>query len=186
MREKEHLIRILKETQKALKTKNTFQLQSLSNKTIHSASIYQHTDYIIIAIIIYSLSKIVSKKDSLQIPDWDFFVKNVNSNLSGAVISLKNEDSKRFLEDLKKTKTEITNLSISLKPYINEVLRKASINKASRIHEHGISLGQTANLLGITQWELSEYIGRKELTDKKYSQTINTKVRAKMALEFFK
>ena len=73
-----------------------------------------------------------------------------------------------------------------MKPYINEVLRKASINKASRIHEHGISLGQTAKLLGITQWELSEYIGRKEITDRRYSQTINTKIRAKMAMEFFK
>ena len=87
---------------------------------------------------------------------------------------------------LKKTKNEITNLSISLKPYIHEVLRKASINKASKIHEHGISLGQTANLLGITQWELSEYVGRKEITDRKYSQTINTRVRAKMAMEFFR
>jgi len=186
MREKEHLMRILKETQKALKTRNTFQLQSLSNKTIHSASVYQHTDYIIIAIIIYSLSKIVSQKDSLQIKNWENFVKSVNFNLSNAIISLKREDSKNFLEDLKKTKTEITNLSISLKPYINEVLRKASINKASRIHEHGISLGQTAKLLGITQWELSEYIGRKEITDRRYSQTINTKIRAKMAMEFFK
>ena len=186
MREKEHLIQILKETRKALKTKNTFQLQKLSNKTIHSASIYQHTDYIIIAIIIYSLSKIVAQKDSLQIKDWDSFTKEVNSNLASAVISLKKEDSKKFLENLKKTKNEITNLSISLKPYIHEVLRKASINKASKIHEHGISLGQTANLLGITQWELSEYVGRKEITDRKYSQTINTRVRAKMAMEFFR
>ncbi len=186
MREKRHLIQILKETQKALKTKNTLHLQKLSNKTIHSASIYQHTDYIIIAIIVYSLGKIVAKKDSLQIDNWETFTKKVNFNLANAVSSLKKEDTKGFLENLKKTKNEITNLSISLKPYINEVLRKASINKASRIHEHGISLGQTASLLGITQWELSEYIGRKELTDKKYSQTINTKVRAKMALEFFK
>jgi predicted transcriptional regulator len=72
-----------------------------------------------------------------------------------------------------------------MKPYIQEVLRKASINKASKIYEHGISLGQTAQLLGITQWELSEYSGQTNVSDNDYNKTLDIKKRAKMALEFF-
>jgi len=186
MEEKEHLIRVLKETRKALSTKNTLQLQKLSDRTIHSSSIYQHTDYIIIAIIIYSLSKIVARKDSLQIKNWDSFIIKVNSKLAHAIEALKKDNSSDFLENLKQARTEISNLSIDLKPYIQEVLRKASINKASKIYEHGISLGQTAKLLGLTHWELSEYIGQKSIAEEKQGKTLNTKVRAEMAMEFFK
>ena len=62
-------------------------------------------------------------------------------------------------------------------------MRKASINKASRIYEHGISLGKTAQLLGITQWELTEYTGQKR-EEKPYG-ALSAKKRAQMALEFF-
>jgi predicted transcriptional regulator len=79
----------------------------------------------------------------------------------------------------------LSSLSVNLKPYIEEVMRKASINKASKIYEHGISLGQTANLLGISQWELSEYTGQTSIADTNYNNTINTKKRAQMAMEFF-
>ena len=186
MEEKEHLIELLSGTKKAISSKNTLQLQKLSNQTIHTSSIYQHTDHIITAIIIYSLSKIVARKDSLKIKNWDSFVTKLNFELSNAIDALKKENSYDFLESLKQARKEITNLSVDLKPYVKEVLRKASINKASKIHEHGISLGQTAKLLGLTHWELSEYIGQKSISEEKYGKTLNTQVRAEMALEFFK
>ena len=46
------------------------------------------------------------------------------------------------------------------------MFRRARINKASRIYEHGISLAQTAELLGITQWELMKYLGQTKIADK--------------------
>ena len=73
---------------------------------------------------------------------------------------------------------------ISLKQYIQDVFKKAAINKGSKIYEHGLSLEHTAKLLGTSQWELSEYIGQKHF-DVQQVQTIDIKERAKMALEFF-
>ena len=95
----------------------------------------------------------------------------------------KKED--KYIEYLERIRKTISSISISLKPYIEEVLRKASINKASKMYEHGISLGQTAKLLGVTQWELTEYAGQTKISDDYYNSTLDIKRRAQMALEFF-
>lgn len=185
IQEKEHLIEILEETKKALRSNNAFELQALSDKTIHSASIYQHTDSILVSVIIYTLSKLVLRRNSLKIKNWESFVLRCEVNLDKAIQAIKKNDLNDLIYHLKKIKLNLTKLSIDLQPYIQEVFNKASINKASKIYEHGISLSQTSRLLGITQWELADYIGQKNISDN-YDLTLDTKKRAKLALEFFK
>ena len=46
-------------------------------------------------------------------------------------------------------------------------------------------MGRTAKMLGVTQWELSEYTGQKQISDNPYNETLSVKKRAKMAMEFF-
>ena len=86
---------------------------------------------------------------------------------------------------MEQARKSVTVVSINLKPYIEEVLRKASINKASKIYEHGLSMGKTAKLLGISEWELAEYTGQTRMADLPQNVTMGEKERAKMALEFF-
>jgi len=172
-------------SQKALKTNNSVHLQSLSNKTVHSASVQQNTEHILMAVIIYSLSKLIHRKNSIQIKNWENFVKKINSIFDLSIKSLRDKNQDAFSQHLARAINTIKNVSGTLKPYIKEVLRKASINKASKIYEHGISLGQTAKLLGLSQWELATYIGQKNIPDIKYNTTLNIKNRAKMALDFF-
>jgi len=185
MKEKEHVIKILNETIFALKNNESSKLQQLSNETIHSASIDQHTDSITIAIIIYTLSKIISRRPNLKIKNWNTFIKKLNGFFYLAIKSLEENDSKNFNKYLQQIRKEINNISINLKQYIKEVFRKSSINKASKLYEHGLSRSQTAKLLGITEWELSEYVGQKSIHETPYNLTLNTKKRAKMAMEFF-
>lgn len=185
MEETAHLINTLKDTQKALKTNNSAQLQALSNQTIHSASIHQHTDYVIIAVIIYSLSKLIYRKNGVSIKNWDAFVKKINAQLTLAIKALQEHKQDKFLQYIEQTRKTLTGISPNLKQYIQDVLRKASINKASKIYEHGISLGQTAKLLGITGWELAEYVGQKGIPEAKHNLTRDIRQRARMAVEFF-
>ena len=60
------------------------------------------------------------------------------------------------------------------------------INKASRIYEHGISMQRTAELLGISEWELSEYAGRTGISDVNLSITMDIKTRIEKAMELFR
>jgi hypothetical protein len=186
MQEVTHIIDVLTRARYALEQEDAKELRNLSDKTIHSASVYQHTDYIFVATIIYTLSKIIERKDKLNIENWNKFIKGASNLISLAISSIQGNKHSKFIKFLIKIKHYIENSSQSIKPLIEEMLRKASINKASKIYEHGISLAKTTKLLGITPWELSEYIGEKENSQIRLNKTIDVKERISITMEFFK
>lgn len=185
MEEGDHIISVINETQKALKAEDSLALKELSNQTIHCASCFQDPGTTTLPVLIYSLSKIIERKSQLRTKNWDKFILRIDFFLDLAKKSLKNNKIQQFEEDLLKARSALTSMSINLKPYIEEVLQKAKVNKAGKIYEHGISLGKTAQLLGISQWELSEYTGQGKSADSIFNESINIKKRAEMALEFF-
>ncbi|MBS3081617.1 hypothetical protein J4416_01600 [Candidatus Pacearchaeota archaeon] len=185
MEEASHVIEVLTRVKNSLEQEDARELKNLSNQTVHAASIYQHTDYILVATIVYALSKIIERKDNLNIKNWQQFIREINSLLSQAIHSVQQNKHLKFIKFLSKLKRYIENYSQDLRPIIEDLLRKASINKASKIYEHGISLAKTTKLLGITPWELSEYIGEKENSQTRLNKTIDVKARATMAMEFF-
>lgn len=185
MEEVAHVIDVLTRARYALEQEDTKKLRELSDRTIHAASVYQHTDYILVATIIYALSKIVERKDKINIKNWSQFIKEVSNLLSLSISSIQRGKHSQFISFLSKTKYYIENVSQDLKPLIEELLRKASINKASKVYEHGISLAKTTKLLGVTPWELSEYIGEKENPQIKLNKTIDAKARVQIAMDFF-
>lgn len=184
-KEIDHIINVLRNAQRALKEGNAFELQQLSDQTIHAASIEQHTDSITIAVLMYSLNKILSKKNRLNLKKWDSFVVTFNTELDKAIAELKKRNIEEFARHLEHAKDLLKNSSSSLKTNVEEVLKKAALNKASRIYEHGISLAQTARLLDITQWDLAEYVGQRSVPDNPFNATRDIKKRAKLALDFF-
>jgi len=102
-----------------------------------------------------------------------------------SIDALKKDDEIHLREHIQDIRKKIDGLSGNLKRYIQDVFRKASINKASKIYEHGISMEKTARLLGISIWELASYAGQKDIANEDFGKTINTKQRIKLALEMF-
>lgn len=184
-REVPHAIEVLKGAREALAVNDSLKLNELSNQTIHCAATYQDEGSIISAVLIYSLSKIIERKPYLDIKRWDKFVQRVSSAFKLAESALKSKNFDAYDKHMEQARKAVILLSINIKPYIEEVFRKASINKASKLYEHGVSMGKTAKLLGITEWELSEYAGQTKVSDYSKNITISTKERAKIALEFF-
>ncbi len=180
-----HTLQVLDSTKKALKDEDSLKLRDLSDQTIHSACGIQDGASVTLVVLIYSLSKIIERKDNLKIKDWDGFIKKFISILDLATKALKEGKTDKYENYLLMARKSINSTSISVRGYIEEILRKASINKASKIYEHGISLGQTAQLLGVTQWELAEYTGQTKVSEAKNNITLDVKTRAKMAMEFF-
>ena len=185
MEEVEHIIQVLEEARKSIKSEDVSKLNELSNQTIHTVSTHQDTGNITMAVIVYALSKLIERKDSLKIKNWNMFIKKIDSQFALAIKALKDNKPEKYEEYMEMTRKSITSTSLNIKHSIQDVLRKASINKASKIYEHGISLGRTAQILGVTVWELSEYTGQTKIPDVKYNTTIGVEKRAKMALEFF-
>jgi len=187
MQEKENILRIFEETKIALKAGDSVKLKELSNQTIHTASISQDADNIAVAVAIYSLSKLTERKKYQDVKGWDNFYKAIVSYVDNSIIALQKQQDKKLQENLALITKTISNLSGDLKIYVQDVFRKAQINKASKIYEHGISMEKTANLLGITLFELASYAGQKpEISNAPWGKTLEVKQRIKIAEDMFK
>ena len=105
--------------------------------------------------------------------------------LEEAVNALKKNDEATFKNKLQEVMTSIKKLSPNSRKNVEEVFRKAQINKASKIYEHGISMENTANLLGITMFELAGYSVGTEVSDTPEAKTVDVKTRIKFAMDMF-
>jgi len=187
MKEAGNILNILEQTKDAIKKEDVAKIKELSNQTIHTASASQDPDNIAIAVIVYSLSKIIERKRYREYPEWNSFYKNYIYALNNVMDAIHKNDTERLSQSLRMIRATIDNLTGDLKRDIQDVFRKASINKASKIYEHGISMEQTAKLLGITVWELASYAGQQpEISETNLQLTSDVKTRIKNAMEMFK
>ncbi len=132
-------------------------LSELSNHVIHDASIFQDDDSVSVAVLIYALSKIVQHCCEKGIEH-----KSMAKDLKIAYEFLSKNNISGYRAAIKDMFMQIKNMDNKLKLYIQEVLDKAKIKKGSKMHEHGISTARTAEILGITQWELQNYVGKQQ------------------------
>ena len=185
MEEREHLVQVLQQASEAIKRNDVAKLKELSNQTIHTASIHKDTDSISVATILYSIGKILEREEFKKFKGCAEFCGNVGNILEEAVNALKKNDEATFKNKLQEVMTSIKKLSPNSRKNVEEVFRKAQINKASKIYEHGISMENTANLLGITMFELAGYSGGKEVSDTPEAKTVDVKTRIKFAMDMF-
>lgn len=186
MQEVNHVLNILRKTKKAIASKDYIEIKNLSNQIVHTSSIEQDPDLISVAVILYSLSKLIEREKYKSYRGWEDFYKNYLKLLDNSIKNLEKNNLFEFRENIGEIRNLIERLSGHLKDYISEVFRKAQINKASRIYEHGISMEQTAKILGISIWELANYAGQTGIADVDLSVTMPVKERIKLAEEILK
>ncbi len=187
MQEKENILKILEGTKNSIQKGDATTIKNLSNQTTNTAALTHDPDNIAIAVIIYSISKLLERQDYQRLSGWKEFYNTFFKCIDNAITSIKNNDEAKIKESLDCLRASLTKVSGSLKKYIQDVFRKASINKASRIYEHGISMGKTANLLGITMFELASYAGqREEISEAPIIKGFDVKSRINLAMEIFR
>ena len=176
MKERDNILRILIETRRAIENDDPATIKELSNQTINTASLTQDPDNIAVAVVVYSIGKIM---------EWDKFYNILMDSLNHSIDDIRKNDDKDFRKDFERIREAIGKVSGRLRGYIEDVFRKAQINKASRIYEHGVSMEQTAKLLGISMYELAEYAGTTGISDVHGTQTMKAESRIKIALDLF-
>jgi hypothetical protein len=185
MKEIDNILNILKETKKAIENNNSSIIKNLSNQTIHTASLTQDADNIAVAVAVYSLAKIFERPDYKQLKGWNNFHSLTSKALTASIQDLEKKDLEKFRKDFEFLTKAINKISGKLKKYIEDVLSKAKINKASRLYEHGLSLEKTSKLLGVSMFDLADYTGKTGISDTKYGQTIDVRMRVKWLREMF-
>lgn len=185
MQERGNILRILEETKDAMKRGDSATIKALSNQTINTASLSQDPDNIAVAVIVYSLAKVVERQQYQEFRGWKEFYNSVMLSIDHAARDLEENKDEKIGKDLEMINKQIGKLSGRLRKYIQDVFRKARINKASKIYEHGISMEKTARLLGVTLYELAGYSGQARIEDVPLENTMDVKKRVKMAMEMF-
>jgi len=159
---KKDILRVLSDVAKILEVeaeRDAVELRELSDHVIHDASIFQDEDSVSIAILIYSLSKVIERREGKM--NYKVLLKLVMS----AQKNLEQNRVDGYRKEIKKLFNFISTIDTKLKLYIEQVINQAEIKKGSKLYAHGISLGRAAEVLGISQWELMFYIGKTKLTD---------------------
>ncbi len=138
--------------------KDFIELKELSNRTVHNSSIFQDEDSISIAMLVYSLSKVIERKKEIQYKEIIDLIKKAKENLVKNNIDY-------YRNNIKQTFDFISNIDSKLNLYVEELIEKSRIKKGSRIYEHGISIARVAELVGISEWELMSYVGKTQIID---------------------
>jgi len=151
---KRDILKVLTSVIDLVKKGDYARVSSWSNRVIHSASVYQDDDTVTVAVLVYMLGKVFQDccEKGVELPE-------VLPKLEQAVHYLRNNNHNAFHVLLKKLLADLSNYDDKLKVYIQEVLTRAKIKKGSGMYHHGLSIARTAELLGLSQWELQEYIG---------------------------
>ncbi len=185
VQEKENILRIFEETKEAIRKEDSFKLNELSNQTINTASRTQDPDNIATAVVIYSIGKIIERKKYRDFPEWNALYKKIILSIDECINSIRKDREEDFSRSINSLRKYIDRLSGKLKEYVQDVFRKAQINKASKIYEHGISMEKTAGLLGVTMYELALYAGQANVLDGFGHKIVDVKTRVKTAMEIF-
>ncbi|MFH0711533.1 MAG: hypothetical protein V1889_00215 [archaeon] len=185
MREVENVLRILRETKKFFEDDNADELKSLSNQTIHAAAIFQDGDNIVVAVLVYSLGKVLERDNYRTMEGWVSFRDAVIKNLRLAVGALERGNVKNARVYLGRIRNSLNKIDGDLGEYIKDVFRKAEINKAFKLYEHGLSSEATADLLGVSLWDMAGYIGQSHIGDAKVSVSMPVRERIKIAEGIF-
>lgn len=167
---------VLAQSVAALKDGDSFRVKELSNSVIHNASIFQDDDSLGIAVLLYALSKTM-ERGRLDL-------ENITQLLTKAKSALDSLDINEFRIATKLALRKISEADSRLKVFVSSVIDQAQLKKASKICMHGVSVARTANILGISRWELMQYLGRTTFHEN-MPETINVRSRLELARKVF-
>ena len=111
MLEVDNVLRILKEARQAIERGDNIALKELSNQTIHTASVSQDPDNIAVAVIVYSISKIIERKEGYQKQSgWKKFYNKVMAFLDDSIDALSRNDQSKFAKKVNEIRKDINKL----------------------------------------------------------------------------
>ncbi len=174
---RQDILDVLKQGIDALRDGDSFRVKELSNHVIHNASIFQDEDSIGIAVLMYALSKVM-ERGKLDL--------DATAQLLGkAKSSLESLNADQYRIAVKLALRKVSEADSRLKLFVNSVIEQAQLKKGGKICMHGVSVARTANILGISRWELMQYLGRTTFHDE-MPETISLMDRIALARKVFR
>lgn len=172
---RDNIISLIRDSLAAIKKGDSFKLKELSNSNIHNASIFQDEDSLSIGVVIYALSKLIEHMYSKKV---------VIEHLHAASDALSSGDDSEYRSVIRALIRSIQVEDYRLKKFVSSVIEQAQVKKGSALYEHGLSISRVAAILGISKWELLNYVGKTRIAEQS-SERIPTEQRLALARRIF-
>jgi hypothetical protein len=146
----------LRETIKILdvrEPKDTEELKDLSNHAIEDVALYKDLDIISITVLVYSLYKIIQ-----QVNPVDY--QRIVQELKVSKQALEKSNLKGYNQSIRRLYHLINKSSTKTKEHLQDVMQAARIKKGTALLEKGLSIGQAAGLMGLSNWDLQQYAAK--------------------------
>jgi len=158
-------------------TKDVEGLKSLSNQAIEDVALYKDLDMVSVSVLIYSIYKIIhnlNEKDYQSLLD----------NLKLAHGYLQENNFRKYNTTIKSLYKTIHSCNAKVKEHLQDVMQAARIKKGAILFKKGLSIGQAAGLMGLSNWDLQQYAGHTTAFEQ-HSEKIAAKKRVATALTLF-
>jgi hypothetical protein len=177
---RKEIIHDLSETANVLQVKeqnDLDELKILSEHAIENIAIYKDLELVSVTVLIYSLYKIENSLTSQA-------RKKILNELKQAADSLRRKKFGRYNSAIKILYKLVRNCNARIKEHLQDVMDAARIKKGTSLLQHGLSIGQAAGLMGLSNWDLQAYVGKTNILTK-HTEVIPAKKRLRVAFNFF-
>src|SRR3989338_945252 len=157
------LLKLLEETYLSFLQLDATRLRIVSDKALQNIELNQDPFSINLTITVYSLAKIVEWRHHYKAKPWALFQKHIKKHLLFAQRFLSEKNTQKYKKSMKAIIQHLADLESSFKYFITEVITRAKVKKGTLVYERGLSVGRAAALMGISSWELMEFIGQTRL-----------------------
>jgi len=175
-------LHVLTQAKDALEHKNTALLRSVSNQTIHNASIFQDEFSIRVATVTYALSKLVessvNKNKNIDVVKYGIFIDHL-------ITHLHERDTEGFENTIQKIFVVMQRDEGEFRQYVIHVRTQANLNKSAKLVDHGLSVAQASSKTGVSQWQIYNYMGKTTINDDGTDSVGNAKKRLNYAMKLF-
>ena len=153
------------------------ELKELSDHAIDDVAAHKDLDLVAITVLIYSLYKIGPC----------ILGKNRSELLNGltlAIESLQEYQFGRYNSAVKGVYAIVQKCNVKVKEHLDDIMHAAKVKKGAVLLGKGLSLGQAAGLMGLSNWDLQVYAG-KTTAISEHKENIPVDKRLKIALQLF-
>ena len=168
----------------ALRDRDTPLLKSLSNHAIDRASVKQDDASADLAVLMYSLAKLVERFEGRETASQEIAIDHIQNRIDRAIVLLEQKKLKGYKKVMEVVFEKIHELDEKFSSYIQEVIEKAKISKGFRMVEKGISMSRTAEVFGLLNYDLMNYVGKTITADAEPS-AMSTRQRIQVAISLF-
>lgn len=177
---KKEILYDLKKAIEILKVKEAHdpeELKELSDHAIEDVATHKDLDLVAVTVLLYSLYKTVETLN-------DDNLKRILKHLQIAVSALEKRQFGKYNGSIRLIFRVIKTATAKVKEHLQDVMQAAKIKKGSILLQRGLSIGQAAGLMGLSNWDLQAYAGS-TMALSHHREAVPAKKRLATALKVF-